>query len=272
MKEVMNNMAITKNTEIVLEGVGSAMLIDPSSGTLTPLGTMQDMKISITTSTEKVYGGDSIFNFYEYIKDKSCSFEFTSAVLSLGMIQLSQGSTISVGECYGNDIVTVNSLAAQLSVAANVTTIMSEITVVNNATGVKLTPVSGTPANATEVKVSALGVLTFYTGTVDGTKYNVSYVYRPVTGTTGTDILTTTVPGFVELRHVSKNITMPVSDQNPTGGTYRVHTRIYRARCDGSLDINYARGTASAPKAKFSSLDPQRADKKFMSVTFEQIA
>ena len=264
-------MAITKNTDLVLEGVGSANLINPD-GTLTPLGVLQDMTISITTSTEKVYGGDSIFNFYEFVKEKTCTFEFTNATMNLGMIQLSQGTAISVGECYGNDVVTCNTLSAQLSQTANVTQNMSEITIVNNVTGAKLTPVVGTPASATEVKISAAGVVSFYTGVADGTSFTVSYVYRPITGTTGTDILTTSIPGFVELRHVSKSIIMPVSAQNPTGGTYRVHTRIYRARCDGAMNIDYKRGTASAPKLKFASLDPQRTDKKFCSITFEQLA
>jgi hypothetical protein len=56
------------------------------------------------------------------------------------------------------------------------------------------------------------------------------------------------------------------------GSKYVVHTRIYKARCDGSLEVSYARGTASAPKLKFSSLDPQRADKKFCSFTLEKVA
>jgi hypothetical protein len=263
-------MAITKNTDVVLEGVGSAMLIG-NDGTLTPLGTIQDMSIAIATTTEKVYGGDSIFNFYEFIKEKTCTFEFTNAVLNLGMIQLSQGTSLSTGECYGSDVVTCNTLSAQLSQPAGITTIMNEITVVDNATGLKLTPVVDIPASATEVKISALGVVTFFTGATDGAQFTVSYVYRPVTRTSGTDILTTSIPGFVELRHVSKTIIMPISAQNPTGGTYRVHTRVYRARCDGAMTIDYKRGTASAPKLKFASLDPQRADKKFCSITFEQI-
>jgi hypothetical protein len=264
-------MAITKNTDLVLEGVGSALLINPD-GTLTPLGTMEDMTISITTTTEKVYGGDSIFNFYEFIKEKSCTFEFTNSVINLGIIQLSQGTTISTGECYGNDVITCNTLAAQLTQTAGITTIMTEITVVDNATALKLTPVVGVPANATEIKISPLGVVTFFTGATDGSTYTVSYVYRPVTGTAGTDILTTSIPGFVELRHVSKMVIMPPSVNDPSGGSYRVHTRIYRARCDGALTIDFGRGKATAPKTKFASLDPQRPDKKFCSITMEKIA
>jgi hypothetical protein len=229
------------------------------------------MTISISTSTEKVYGGDSIFNFYEFVKEKSCTFEFTNATFNLGMIQLSQGTTVVAGECYGSEVVTANTHAAQLAQTANITTILSEITVVDNATGLKLTPVSGTPANANEVKVAANGAVTFYTTIADGLQYTISYVYRPTAGTAGTDILTTSVPGFVELRHISKQIVMPPTETD-AGGTYRVHTRVYRARCDGALNIDFKRGAASAPKLKFASLDPQRADKKFCSITLEKIA
>ena len=257
-------MALTKNTDLVLEGVGEAMMVS-TNGTISPLGKLQDMQISISTSTEKVYGGDSIFQFYEFIKDKSCSFTFTNATFNLNMIELSQGSTASTGECYGQETVTAATQAATLSVNTGVSTAAGDITVVNNTTGLPLTVVSVAPASAGEVKVTSSGALTFHTSVTDGATFTVSYVYTSA-NTKGTDILTTSVPGFVELRHRSKAITMP------DGSTYRVHTRVYKARCDGKLDVDYKRGAASAPKLTFSSLDPQRADKKFCSFTIEKIS
>ena len=46
-------MALTKNTDLVLEGVGEAMIVG-TNGTVSPLGKLQDMQISISTPTEKV--------------------------------------------------------------------------------------------------------------------------------------------------------------------------------------------------------------------------
>lgn len=257
-------MAVNQTTDLVLEGVGEALLVSPD-GSVSPLGKLQDMKISISTSIEKVYGGDSLFEFYQFIKDKTCEFEFTNATFNLAMVQLSQGSTASIGECYATETVTVATQAAALSKTSGVSTAATDITVINATTGAPLTIVSADPASATEVKVTSAGALTFHADVTDGTKFTVSYVYTS-SDTVGTDILTTSVPGFVELRHTSKTIEMP------DGNKYRVHTRVYKARCDGSLEVSYARGTASAPKLKFSSLDPQRVDKKFCSFTIEKMA
>lgn len=257
-------MALNKNTDLVLEGVGSAYLVG-TDGTVSPLGKLQDMQISITTSTEKVYGGDSIFNFYEFIKDKSCSFSFTNATFNLNMVQMSQGSTSTVGELYGSETVTIAAKAATLAITSNVSTVVGDTSVVDVATGLPLTQVTATPTE-NQFTISSAGALAFGGTPSDGAQYLVNYVYTVATGSTGTDILTTSVPGFVELRHVSKAIKMP------DGHTYRVHTRVYRARCDGKLDVDFKRGSASAPKLDFSSLDPERADKKFLSFTIETVA
>ena len=254
----------TKTTDLVLEGVGSAYMIG-TDGSISPLGKLEDMQISISTTTEKVYGGDSIFNFYEFIKEKTCGFTFTNATFNLNMIQLSQGSSDAVGECYGSDIVTSATHTAQLTVTSGISTKAGDTSIIDNTTGLPLTVVTGAPTKATEVQISASGVVTFYTSVADGGSYTISYVYTK-SGTVGTDILTTSVPGFVELRHISKTITMP------SGVKYRVHTRIYKARCDGKLDIDFKRSAASAPKLTFTSLDPQRADKKFCSFTIEEVA
>lgn len=257
-------MALTKNTDLVLEGVGSAYLLS-TDGTVSPLGKLQDMQISITTNTERVYGGDSIFNFYEFIKDKSCSFSFTNATFNLNMVQMSQGSTASVGELYGSETVTIAAKAATLAITSNVSTVAGDTSVVDVLTGLALTQVTSEPTT-NQFTISNVGAIAFGGTPADGAQYLVNYVYTKIANTTGTDILTTSVPGFVELRHVSKEIKMP------DGHSYKVYTRVYRARCDGKLDVDYKRGAASSPKLNFSSLDPERADKKFLSFTIDQVS
>ena len=257
-------MALTKTTDLVLEGIGESFLLG-TDGSVSPLGKLQDMKISITTSTEKVFGGDSIFQFYEFIKDKTCSFTFTNATFNLNMIELSQGSTASAGELYGNETLTVAAKTLTLSKTANVSTVIGDTSVVDVDTAKPLTPVAATPTDG-QFTITAAGVITLGGTVADGKQFLVNYVYTDTVNTVGTDILTTSVPGFCELRHKSKQILMP------DGHTYQVHTRVYRARCDGKLDVDFKRGAASAPSLTFSSLNPDRADKKFLSFTIEKVS
>lgn len=257
-------MALTKTTDLVLEGVGEGFIIG-TDGSVSPLGKLQDMKISITTSTEKVFGGDSIFQFYEFIKDKTCSFTFTNATFNLNMIELSQGSTASAGELYRSETLAVSAKTLTLSKTSNVSTAIGDTSVVDVDTAKALTQVAATPSDG-QFSITAAGVVTLGGTVADGKKFTVNYVYTDTVNTVGTDILTTSVPGFVELRHKSKQITMP------SGESYCVHTRVYRARCDGKLDVDYKRGAASAPSLSFTSLDPGRSDKKFLSFTIEKVS
>ena len=255
-------MAITAMTDIVINGVGTAYLIG-TDGKLSPLGKLEDMAIEISTTTEKVFGGDSIFPFYEFTKDKSCGFTFTNATFNLNMITLSQGSAQTAGELYGSETVTVNTAAAQLTPTSGVD--VASVVLVKTSDGSAMTNVgASTPASATEFKVTAAGAITFHATVTNGTTFEASYVYTKA-GTVGTDILSTDLPGFVELRHVSNPIKMP------DGNTYRLHSRVYKARCDGKLEVSFKRGTASAPKLTFTSLDSSRADKKFASFTLEKV-
>ena len=257
-------MALTKTTDLVIEGVGTAALIG-TDGSVSPLGKLQDMKISITTSTEKVFGGDSIFQFYEFIKDKTCSFTFTNATFNLNMVQLSQGSTPSAGELYADETVTVAAKTLTLSKTANVSTVIGDTSVVDVDTSTALKHVASAPADG-QFTITAAGVITLGGTVADGKQFSVNYVYTDAANTVGTDILTTSVPGFCSLIHKSKQITMA------DGHTYQVHTRVYCARCDGKMDVDFKRGAASAPSLTFTSLDPGRADKKFLSFTIEKVS
>jgi len=259
-------MALTANTELVIQGVGSANLIG-TDGTKTPMGKLQDMTIEISTTMEKIYGGDSIFNFFEFVKEKSMTFTFTSAIFNMNMLKLSQGSTTGAGELYKDEVVTVDG-TTQLGILSVVTGVTpADIIVSKTSDGTIFKYMTGTVPVATKFTFDATtSTLKFFaTDVAVDTEFDVSYAYTKV-GLVSQDILTTSVPGFVELRHTSNPTLMP------DGNTYILHTRVYKARCDGKLSINHKRGAAEAPKLAFSSLDPQRADKKFCSITMELVA
>lgn len=250
----------TKN--LVLHGVGSAVLLDQNGNASATLMRLQDMTIEVTSESEDVYGGDSLFPFFNYVTSKSASFSFTNAVFDMAVLASTQGVDVEEGaEAIGSETVTVSADKATLSV----TTGLKPDTAIVIANGVALKYVAGTPATG-EFSLSDAGALTFFAGDIeDNTKVEVSYVYEVADGS-AVHILTDSVAGFVELRHIS-NVT-----ELPDGTKVQVHTRVYKARCDGGFNLEYTRDGAVAPKVTFKSVDPQRTDKRFVSYSLVKVA
>ena len=83
----------------------------------------------------------------------------------------------------------------------------------------------------------------------------------PVTMAIGASVLTTSVPGYVTIYHESK----PLKQKN--GRIIKILTTIYKARCDGSLKLDFKHKNAFAPELSFSAVDPEREDGKFVTVS-----
>ena len=244
-------MAKIDTENLVIHGVGSAYLIG-TNGSAVKLGTLQDMTIEVSSSTEDVFGGDGLYPIFNYIKEKSATFKFKNATFDLGLLGASQGVDVTAGGfAFGNEALVV---AASKTLAITTGVEVESVAVVCD--GVILTRVAGTPS-AGEYTVTTAGAMTFNTAEV-GKTADVSYVYTTTDGST-LDVLTTSVPGYVELRHTSQPTELP------DGKNVILSTRIYKARCEGSLSVNQARGEASAPELSFKSVDPKRTDKKFVS-------
>lgn len=240
-------MAKIDSNKLVLHGVGEAVLLDQNGKASATLMKLQNMTIEITSETEDVYGGDSLFPFFNYVTSKSNTFTFTNAVFDMNVLAATQGAEVlGGGEAFGSEEVVVGSEANQLSVTAGIQT----DSVICIADGVNL--------EADKFTCTEAGVLTFTEGVQAGTKVHVSYVYTTTDGST-VHVHTDDVAGYVELRHTSNPTELP------DGTLVQLHTRVYKARCEGGLNIEYTRDGAVAPEVSFKSVDPERADKKFVS-------
>ena len=62
----------------------------------------------------------------------------------------------------------------------------------------------------------------------------------------------------MEAQHKSK----PMKQKN--GRIIRLYTTIYKARCDGSLTIDFKHKNAFAPELAFDIVDPEREDNKYI--------
>lgn len=246
---------------LVLHGVGEALLLDTQGKVSSTLARLQSMTVEITAEMEDVYGGDSLFPFFNYIKSKSATFKFKDATMNMNVLAATQGSeVIEGGEVCATEDVEVDNNTAQLSATTGVD--VNSVIVMNG--DVTLVRATDTPATG-EYNVSETGLITFATDEFeDGAELRVSYVYTVETGTS-VHIKTTDIPNFVELRHVS----------NPTeledGRIVQAHIRVYKARCDGGFNLEQTRDGATAPEVTFKSVDPKRADKRFVSVSIVEV-
>ena len=55
------------------------------------------------------------------------------------------------------------------------------------------------------------------------------------------------------------------------GRTVQMNTRVYKAVCDGGFTLEYTRDGAVAPEVTFKSVDPERADKRFVSYSLVEV-
>lgn len=248
---------------LVLHGVGEALLLDSKGKVSSQLARLQSMTVEITAEMEDVFGGDSLFPFFNYIKSKSATFKFKDATMNMNVLAATQGSEVTEGgDVMATEDVEVTANAAQLSVTKGVD--VDSVIVMNGDVTLKRVGAEDTVGTG-EYKVTETGVLTFAEGEFeDEAVLRVSYVHTVEVGTS-VHIKTTDIPNFVELRHVS----------NPTeledGRIVQAHIRVYKARCDGGFNLEQTRDGATAPEVTFKSVDPKRADKRFVSVSIVEV-
>lgn len=247
-------------TNLVLYGVGEAYLLSGDGKVTAKLGSLQDMAIEVSATMEDVFGGDGLFPIFNFIKEKSASFKFKNACFDLGIVAASQGEAVSDGAfAFGHEEITKKASANKLAV----TTGIDVDSVIAVADGVALTRME-TISGKNGFSVSASGALDFTSDITDSKTIVLDYVYTVTDGST-VDVKTTSVPGYVELRHTSQPTELP------NGKRAVLTTRVYKARCEGGLSLNYARGEATAPELTFKSVDPLRADKKFVSYSVSYV-
>lgn len=250
-------MVDTQN--LVLAGVGEAFLLDAEGKVTARLSKLQSMNIEVTSESEDVFGGDSLFPIYNYIKSKSATFKFKNAVFDINVLAMTQGADITEeAEINAMEDVQVVTHTGTLKHTTKVE--VDSVVVLHNGRAMKR--VTTTP-QADEFTVDEAGVLTFNEAFEDGV-VTVSYVYKEENGAS-VNVLTNSVPGYVELRHTSQPMKMK------DGTVKRVHTRVYKAVCDGGFNLEYTRDGAVAPEVTFKSVDPERADKKFVTYSVEEV-
>ncbi len=252
-------MAKIDSKNLVLYGIGTAYLLGADGKVQAKLGSLQNMTIEITSTIEDVFGGDSLFPIFNFIKEKGANFKFTNACFDLGVVAASQGVPENTGGiALGHEELTISEGSAQLAATSGVD--VDSVMVMHNGESLKnVDSVAGATKSFTVTNGGVLEFSNDVTGTVV-----VDYVFNVTDGTT-VDVLSTSVPGYVQLRHES------FPTELPDGRKAVLTTIVYKARCEGGLSLDYSRGEAVAPELSFKSVDPGRADKKFVSYSLRYV-
>lgn len=253
-------MAKIDSKNLVLYGIGTAYMLGSDGKVQAKLGSLQNMTIEITSTIEDVFGGDSLFPIFNFIKEKGANFKFTNACFDLDVVAASQGVTAEEGGiALGHEEVSISAKKANLSITKNVD-IDSVMVMYNDKV---LTKVDSLVDKTSSFTVTAAGALNFSDDITTG-KATVDYIYTVADGST-VDVLTTSIPGYVQLRHES------FPTELPDGRKAVLTTVVYKARCEGGLSLDYSRGEAVAPELSFKSVDPGRLDKKFVSYSLRYV-
>ena len=253
-------MAKIDSKNLVLYGIGTAYILGSDGKVQAKLGSLQNMTIEITSTIEDVFGGDGLFPIFNFIKEKGANFKFTNACFDLDVVAASQGVAATAGGvALGHEEVEIKSNKAQLSISKDID-IDSVMVIVNDET---LTKVDTLTSKTKAFTVASTGALQFSSDIATGTAI-VDYIYAVTDGST-VDVLTTSVPGYVQLRHES------FPTELPNGRKAVLTTIVYKARCEGGLSLDYTRGEAVAPELSFKSVDPGRVDKKFVSYSLRYV-
>jgi len=254
-------MSVTKNTGFVVNGVGSGVLIPSDGGDPIEITRGQDMSLEITSSDEDVYGGDGLFPFFTFTKEKGGKITINDATFKLNQLKVTQNATINsaTAKKYVREEITVS--GATTATLGNTSGVdYSTATCFDSDTGAIYTNMgTDTPTTNTEYAVTAAGVVTF--GAAVTATLVFSY-YVTDTSVVSATVMTNVVPGVNELR-------WQMTTQDEDGNDYKISIRAKKVKTAGSFNLDFKRASASVQKLEFKVLEPGDDSNEFLEVIVE---
>lgn len=260
------------NRKMVIKGVGTllAKRICPNGEKeLITLGTLQDLRIDMTTEIDDVFGGDGLFAIDSIVTSKAISITGTDAKFDLNAISLMMGSSITHGE--GNAWALNEKQVVQTNNAVVLTHPISDLQLPyelhpeesislrlerNNRVIPSDSYTVDTLDDITTVTISHPDV-------TEGDVVIASYQYK-VKDMSMANILTDEVPFPVHVIHHG-------SFQQKDGTKQDIETELYACQARGTFSIDAQRATASTSAVELQILDPERPDGRIGSVKRYQL-
>lgn len=251
---------MSENLQLVLHNVGEGIIIPKNGKDVVPIDRAQGFTLEITSTDEDVFGGDGLFPFLSFLKEKGGTLKIKSATTSISHLKVTQGAELkTVARANSVELKTPVSGTCQLDKITGVE--VASVIAINDDTGEALERVTETPTTG-QFAVTEAGVVTVDSAMTNTIKFN---YFATSTKATTSIIKTNAVPGVVEYRHI-------VETEDEDGNPCRVNIFIPRAKCKGAFTLDFQRGSASAPELEFKILDAGRADKTFIEYTVEPLS
>jgi len=249
----------------VIKGVGEAIITSASDGsTVARLLRLGDMKLSLNFPTEKIYGGDGLYPFDTIDKERTATVSFTNNEFDPDFLKAAMGATVTPNgttevQVMGEAKTIPSDTPYTVDLANKTTAIETSVKVRYADTGQEFTK---TTTPTTGQFSYATGTLTFASADA-GKNILIDYKYTVTDGTLASVLTTGQIP-VVQIVHVS-------TFKDASGNDMKLTATIYRAKANGTMEINRARGTAATHALEFEILDPGRPDKKMIDFAIARV-
>lgn len=222
----------------------------------------QDLTIQLEKSTQKWYGGDGIFPIDMFDTDASGMVSLTAARFDMKYADAFDTGAQSTGADefweLSEKILVPAGLSATLEHGADLVASSDTLRMLNTTKDVyePMTRVVIAPAASGEYQITVAGVITFHADDA-GKTVLADYKYD-VTNTEAATIKTVITPQYGMFIHQGGYLSNEIIK--------RVQTVIYKCRFRGSIQFDWKRGEASAPKLEFEIFDADRADQAAIKI------
>lgn len=232
------------NKDLILHGIGKGIIRDTSTGKVLSWDKGQTLNIQLNTSSEDVYGGDSLFPIFTYATQTESTITFTNATFKPNQLGFMLSSNTTDTGVRSKEFVDITKSSTKLSEAelTNVT-----VLIVTDPDGNVMEFTQTGTAQSNKIDISTTGEIKFGDSTKEGT-YNVLYEYD--SNGIQTTVLANSLPNPVEV-HI---IFYP---EDIDGNKKVMNIDIPYARCDGNVTFETGRDSATTPELVFKVLKKQ---------------
>ncbi len=255
----MANAANILNTPVLLHGIGKGVF-ETVSGKVLECSTAQSMKLNVTTSSEDVYAGDSLFPTYTYITQKEGTIEIQNADFKLSQLEIAQGTNTSTSG---------NKRSYRVLITKDATKLMEDA-----LTGVEVIAMiapDGTKVSVEEtegdevVSISNTGVVAIGANVVMQDGEYVVYFKADDANAVSAEMLKNAMPEVATFNWM-------FTTESSAGEKYQIDLYARRTRSNGEFSIETARDSASTPTLTVNILDPGDGHDDFAVITITKIS
>lgn len=234
-------MAYNLNKDVVVYGIGHGLIRDTITGKVLYFDKGQKLTVEHNTTSEDLYGGDSLVAIYTYATQSESTVKLTNATFKPAQLGFMISSKTSRTGIKAQEIVKITKTDTKLA-AVELTGVNVLLVADGNDESVEFTS-TGTPAE-TGIDISATGEVKFGATAPEG-EYTVVYEYDA--DGVQTAVLADTLPNPCE-------IFATFYPEDLDGNKQQMNIYIPYARCDGNVTFETARDSAQTPELTFKIL------------------